>query len=235
MRLAGQAQHRRSRLTSNVRPRERTWRTVSALRQHRRAAEHTAVRRSPVILASRVASPIIAAQPRILRRSTALPDRALASWHPLAGQRPPPGPCNVRSHRPCHPHSVAYRSPLTLAGSRGPGRARVCRRHPRQRHPRRGGRPPPSSPHRLCPQARPNPSVEARPNGIALGPRGAFCLSCASRAKRNTVGPASPRTLGLARSPARHRTAPATLSETAESKRASAPSARRSRRPRGPR
>jgi len=49
--------------------------------------------------------------------------------------------------------------------------------------------------------SRPNPSVEARPNGIAPGPRGAVPLSCTARAWRNTVGPASPQTLGFMNTP----------------------------------
>jgi 8-oxo-dGTP diphosphatase len=46
-------------------------------------------------------------------------------------------------------------------------------------------------------EVRPNPSVEARPNGKPPGPRGAQGISCASRAWRLAVGPASPQTLGL--------------------------------------
>ena len=54
----------------------------------------------------------------------------------------------------------------------------------------------------MCPTicvstARPNPSVEARPNSKTPGPRGGASLSSTSRAWRFAVGPASPQTLGL--------------------------------------
>ncbi len=49
-------------------------------------------------------------------------------------------------------------------------------------------------------EATPNPSVEARPNGGPPGPPQRCCLSSARRAWRPAVGPASPRTLGCARS-----------------------------------
>ena len=43
---------------------------------------------------------------------------------------------------------------------------------------------------------RPNPSVEARPNGICLAPA-SHEVHCAARGRKtNAVGPASPRTLG---------------------------------------
>jgi len=51
------------------------------------------------------------------------------------------------------------------------------------------------------PLSTPNPSFEARPNGIAPCPRGAGGTSCTARARRNTVGPASTRTLGLMNPP----------------------------------
>ena len=50
----------------------------------------------------------------------------------------------------------------------------------------------------------PNHSVEARPNGIAPCPRSAWGTCCSARARRNTVGPASPQTLGVTKPTARH-------------------------------
>ena len=45
---------------------------------------------------------------------------------------------------------------------------------------------------------RPNPSVEARPNGKPPGPAPGCAIILPARAWRLAVGPASPRTLGLA-------------------------------------
>ena len=46
-------------------------------------------------------------------------------------------------------------------------------------------------------KVRPNPSLEPTRSGVALGPRGRFHLSSASRAKRHTCARGSAQTLGL--------------------------------------
>jgi hypothetical protein len=124
--------------------------------------------RSPVILASQATSVLTATQPGIFRRSTALPDHALAPWLPSARRRPSPALQLALSSAPT---SLASRWSPTLAGA-------VPQRLPLQASslpalsPRTGL--PPGTPHQPSAQTRPNTSVEARPNGIALGPRGAL-------------------------------------------------------------
>ena len=181
MRLAGLAQHRWSRLNSNVRPREIR---RAVLQQNQRLSAWTEQPRRGGSAGDRapyystrygrsVQRDRKAPRQKARGRNNAAPGCESDDWEP---------PCYIGTPRCVGGHrlqSVRWVASGTgaSADSQGSRRLECWPRHRRRRGVgrRRGGAPETtkaSQVQAVARRARPNPSSEARPNGIAPGPRG---------------------------------------------------------------